>query len=536
MYCAITGENYQTSARCLTDPFQIRFKRGAEDTFFVTTPKRIGKVEEIKVWHDDSGSNPSWFLCKVSLHDLTQGKVYHFLCNQWLAVEYQDGQIERSLTLSSKRELHSFRNVFYEKLKYNFTEYHLWLSVVFRPTNSNFTRVQRLSCCLSIIYTAILVSVLISKFTSFLDEGDSFVIDVPPFCLSMPVLILGFCISILLLPVHLILMFMFRSIKRKPKLLIEAVKEQSEKYATTEQNQLEPYQSRFQSEEDFGNVLKWLNKNEEFENGSECNNGNTNTTGASNLGFTESVITFKSEDEMNEMFEYNDKHVNKNKMPKNTLRNKDNSCKYLRTSTNTSTKLEKYITKSDGIEKNNKLPYKCVGMAWFVMISFIFSSAFAAIVYSMQFSSIVCQMLVTSVVVALISNLFLIEPLKVVVLSIAKTLNPTVENTLKDDININVTDNENLTRKNNSRSFVPQMTSMSFTASKRKKENRRQQRLKEVRITRILKELLFYSIFLGCLAVVGMRQRDSMAYQLVNGIRNIFDGKYSGTSINQVAT
>lgn len=530
MFCKITGDNYKTHTRCLSDPFRIRFKRGAEDSFYLTTPKKLGKIEEITIWHNDNGPRPSWFLCKVSVHDLIQGRSYHFLCNSWLAIECEDGQLERTLTPSSRGELRSFRNVFYDNLKYYFTEYHLWLSVIFRPVKSNFTRTQRLSCCLTVIYSVILTSVLICRFTDLMDIENDSLFSLLPILLSHHVVIFGISVNMVIVPCHMLLMLMFRSINKKPKLLIEALKKESDLRQTSQDNQRHLRPSIFQTEEEFGDIIKWLNESQQFDDHAECHNVNTKDSGQVNLGFAESVMTFGTEEEMNKQFAHDDEQKSRIEKSSNQYK-QDTSYKYI---TSQSSVLEKYISKADIIQANSKLPYKFVGFAWLVMLILILSSAFVAIVLSMQLSHTTSQTVLASVTLALIGNFLILEPMKVIALSIINTLKPTFENTHKDDIKINVTDNDNLASKNASRSFIPQITSISFTRSRKKKELRRQQRLKEIRLNTILKELLFYSLFLGCLAVVGFKQRDALAYQLVEEIKTIFDGRYSNITGRQV--
>jgi len=51
-------------------------------------------------------------------------------------------------------------HLFSQKGKRGLTDDHLWFSVVTRPTRSRFTRIQRLSCCLCLLFTAMLANAM----------------------------------------------------------------------------------------------------------------------------------------------------------------------------------------------------------------------------------------------------------------------------------------------------------------------------------------------------------------------------------------
>ncbi|EDO38968.1 predicted protein, partial [Nematostella vectensis] len=159
--CLIEGDRGQTTPRALFDPSRIRFKRGAEDSFYLTTPEPLGTISDLTVWHSDSGRSPSWYLRRIVVSDLISGKSFIFLCERWLAVEYDDGQVSRSLSVASGKEINNFRHLFYSNVKSAFVDHHIWVSVLFRPAKSNFTRVQRLSCCLLLFLAIILGNIIL---------------------------------------------------------------------------------------------------------------------------------------------------------------------------------------------------------------------------------------------------------------------------------------------------------------------------------------------------------------------------------------
>jgi hypothetical protein len=51
-----------------------------------------------------------------------------------------------------KKETKQFSFLFNEQTRENATDSYLWLSVALRPEQSNFSRVQRLACCLTLLF------------------------------------------------------------------------------------------------------------------------------------------------------------------------------------------------------------------------------------------------------------------------------------------------------------------------------------------------------------------------------------------------
>ncbi len=69
-------------------------------------------------------------------------------------------QIDRLIPVAGKEELTNFTHLFWKKTRRNMTDGHIWFSVLNRPTRSRFTRVQRLTCCLSLLFCSMMASIL----------------------------------------------------------------------------------------------------------------------------------------------------------------------------------------------------------------------------------------------------------------------------------------------------------------------------------------------------------------------------------------
>lgn len=74
------------------------FQRGSVDTFCIATDRRLGDIRHIRVWHDNAGVDASWYLSRMIVRDLNEGKSYYFMAKCWLTLEEENGSIEKWLS------------------------------------------------------------------------------------------------------------------------------------------------------------------------------------------------------------------------------------------------------------------------------------------------------------------------------------------------------------------------------------------------------------------------------------------------------
>ncbi|XP_070567221.1 lipoxygenase homology domain-containing protein 1-like [Ptychodera flava] len=106
----IVGENSDTGIRQMKDETGKVFSGGSVHHFLLHVPENLGKLLYLHVWHDSSGlgADASWFLNRITVTDIHSKASYTFLCNRWLAVDKDDGKIDRVLPVSGKENLIDF--------------------------------------------------------------------------------------------------------------------------------------------------------------------------------------------------------------------------------------------------------------------------------------------------------------------------------------------------------------------------------------------------------------------------------------------
>ncbi|XP_078692969.1 polycystin-1-like protein 2 [Branchiostoma floridae x Branchiostoma belcheri] len=202
----------------LSDSSRITFEKGSVDSFLVSTSEPLGDLTYLRVWHNNAGYSPAWFLSQIVVTNRENNKSQFFLCNRWFATDKDDGKVYRLLPESGPDEMKEFRNVFLAKSSRDMNDGHLWFSVAGRPARSPFTRVQRLSCCLTLLYSTMVTNIM------FFGRGDDFDppeplrfagMEINP-PMSLPQIMIGLQSAAIILPVNLLIVFLFRNSDSKP--------------------------------------------------------------------------------------------------------------------------------------------------------------------------------------------------------------------------------------------------------------------------------------------------------------------------------
>ncbi|XP_022810198.1 uncharacterized protein LOC111347198 [Stylophora pistillata] len=207
---SIRGENDEQDLITLQKHGDLQgfFSRGSINGFVLVTNESLGNLNQITLEHDNSGDNPSWFVETVVIRDRQTEERWEFPINRWLALEKDDGQIEVSVqNITATSFSAEVRSRFGRKIADN----HLWMSVFGKACSSTFTRVQRASCCLSILFSAMIANAM------FYNTGgeSTGAIQIGPFKFSWRQVVVGVQSTIIVAPVNILIVFLFKSSRTK---------------------------------------------------------------------------------------------------------------------------------------------------------------------------------------------------------------------------------------------------------------------------------------------------------------------------------
>lgn len=211
----LIGLETESETHRLSDPLKPLFERGADDVFLLATPFPLGDLRSVRLQHDNTGEHPSWYVNKVVIQDLQTHQVWHFLCSSWLSSEKGEGMIKKAFNAAQKNEIDSFRNIFQTRTSSGFRDQHIWVSVVDPPARSPFTRLQRVSCCMSLLLCTMAINIAFWNMAP--DENSPVIFSIGSFKLTWQQIMVGVESALLMFPINILIITIFRSIK--PRLL-----------------------------------------------------------------------------------------------------------------------------------------------------------------------------------------------------------------------------------------------------------------------------------------------------------------------------
>ncbi|XP_071550461.1 LOW QUALITY PROTEIN: polycystin-1-like protein 2 [Panulirus ornatus] len=231
VYFVLSGSEDETAVRGLCDGQRNIFRKNGIDVFVMAVPRPLGPLLYLRIWHDNSGkgTNASWYLRYIVFRDVQTGDKYEFIANQWLAVEWDDGEIDRLLPVATGEQRTQFRHLFDTTSNKNLADSHLWFSIFLRPHRSRFTRCQRVGSCFALLFLSMLVNAM---WYDRVPEQPRPGLKLGFFSLSPEEIGVGVMGNLIVFPPSFLIVFMFRKARprhlRKSRIEL-ALKRHSEK-------------------------------------------------------------------------------------------------------------------------------------------------------------------------------------------------------------------------------------------------------------------------------------------------------------------
>ena len=192
-------------------PDRILFARGNVDKFVLSLPSTLGEVSLVHIWLDNSGSSPEWFLDYIAVRYRATKEEWQFTCYRWIALDKDDCKIETKLYCENNTSDGNFQSVFRSKTSNNLYDNHVWLSTVTKRPGSRFTRIQRVTCCMSVALSSMLANAM---FYNFGNEAEA-TLQIGPLKISPKQIIIGIQSCLIVTPVNLLIVWIFQNSKGK---------------------------------------------------------------------------------------------------------------------------------------------------------------------------------------------------------------------------------------------------------------------------------------------------------------------------------
>ncbi|OWF47600.1 Polycystic kidney disease and receptor for egg jelly-related protein [Mizuhopecten yessoensis] len=478
----LSGEESDTGVRRLYDGQRKTFVRGSIMNYILSVESCLGPLNFMRIWHDNKGKGKmrSWYLDQVQITDLQTGDRYFFLCDRWLAVEEDDGMVDRILPVAGLEDLAAFKQLFSSSVKKKLTNDHLWFSVFSRPTRSNFTRVQRISCCVSLLFMTMITNAM--WFKSEDKSSNTSAMKIGPISFTLQQLFVSFASTMIVFPVNFVLMTFFR--KCRPR-----------KNGVMHKNQQVPKRGKWKSvsasqSQTWGRVpmkSRWQRFKESITNF---------------INFQRHKSKYQSEPDPDECV----REMKIAGIPDSAQKKKKRK------------------------KKPGTLPHWCIYIAWVLCFFSITSSGFFTILYSMEWGPEKANEWLTTFLMSFFQSVLVVQPIKVFVLvafiaCILKKPDLDDEDPGEDLNNVIAAHDEEFTAKSN--------TAIDEIALRRKVQNselkppdmktlgeQRQLRMMELKMEEVIREIGIYALFVLILFFLSYQTRDSDSFLMADNLKN----------------
>ncbi|XP_019624434.1 PREDICTED: polycystic kidney disease protein 1-like 2 [Branchiostoma belcheri] len=501
VFLVLRGELGQSVPYVLEDKTRITFKQGAVDTFVVTSSVHLGPLQSIHIWHNNIGPYPSWFLEQVIVTDLQEEAKHVFLLKSWLAVEEGDGKVDREVKKATDKDLTRFARLFSTKTSKDFRDGHLWFSVIGRPATSPFTRVQRISCCLSLLMCTMLTNIM------FFGKGESMPKPPPVYILGFQVqfpiswgqIMIGIQSALMVIPVNLLIVQIFRNCAARPSRKIRDMRNVPRKDPEGRAS------SRMSFSKD-DTVLDRKSSSYEVPSGGE---------GTSAAKVSEKVVQQAKEQDLPHQTAVLVEEIDDVE---------DESYDATVMQSGQSEKIAEMAKK----KKKRLLPWWCVFFAWFLVFSTCSLSAFFTMLYGFEYGREKAEAWVLTFLTSFFFDLAISQPLKILLIGFIFALIIKKPDSLDDDVPpAQLYEDEEFfgpQTEDQPKETTPEATG---PPDQGVLEVAREQRFVELGFRDACYDFVFYTSYILLLIIIANGNRDQYMYQMSNHLRDTFIGPFS---------
>ncbi|CAH6791306.1 polycystin family receptor for egg jelly [Phodopus roborovskii] len=157
VFIQLMGTESTSDVHCLSHPYFRTLYRGSINTFLLTTKNDLGDIHSIRVWHDNEGKAPSWYLSRIKVENLFSRHIWLFVCRTWLSV---DTTLDATFSVTNLDEPLRRTDFFLIDLNHKLSKNHTWFSIFTDVVPKPYNRLQRLSCCLAMLLSSLVCNIM----------------------------------------------------------------------------------------------------------------------------------------------------------------------------------------------------------------------------------------------------------------------------------------------------------------------------------------------------------------------------------------
>nr|CAI9693719.1 unnamed protein product [Rangifer tarandus platyrhynchus] len=213
VFIQLHGTEGSSDVHCLSHPQFTTLYRGSICTFLLATKKDLGDIHSLRVWHNNEGRSPEWYLSRIKVENLFSRHIWLFMCREWLSI---DTSLDRTFHVTPPDKPLEKMDFFLIDFSYKLGRSHLWFSVFSGVISTPFNRLQRLSCCLAMLLSTLLCNIM------FFSLGKEIEAD-PQEQRYIRSMVIGLESACITLPVQLVITSLFIYSQRRPRVTLGEV-------------------------------------------------------------------------------------------------------------------------------------------------------------------------------------------------------------------------------------------------------------------------------------------------------------------------
>ncbi|CAK8686878.1 unnamed protein product [Clavelina lepadiformis] len=252
----LLGKRQRSNAHVIQRENDNVLSVGSVQSFLITTPNSLGDIKAVRMWRNDGGSSPKWYLERMVVRDLETNECWFFLCG----TRFSD-VTEYTFRPATLEELQQSNKLFLLKCENHFKDRHVWYSLYgMRPWQHGvMTRVERAATCSLFIFMVMITSMMFHGHSHALDGN---VLTFGHYSFKWSHIAVGIQSALICFPGPFFISLMFRHAQRRKgnKNLISGNNLESPKLTRGQQN---PATSLVQNHDaqKTGNTIKQNNRN-----------------------------------------------------------------------------------------------------------------------------------------------------------------------------------------------------------------------------------------------------------------------------------
>ncbi|CAK8686934.1 unnamed protein product [Clavelina lepadiformis] len=420
----LLGKRQRSNAHVIQRENDNLLSVGSVQSFLITTPNSLGDIKAVRMWRNDGGSSPKWYLERMVVRDLETNECWFFLCG----TRFSD-VLEYTFRAATLEELQVSNKLFLLKCENHFKDRHVWYSLYgMRPWQHGvMTRVERAATCSLFIFMVMITSMMFHGHSHALDGN---VLTFGHYDFKWSHIAVGIQSALICFPGPFFISLMFRHAQRRKgnKNLISGNNLESPKLTRGQQK---PATSLVQNHDaqKTGNTIKQNNRNRsEKENAKVDQNkkkigqyipeykDRPSTSGEISSLINKQPPTFSGRFEI----------VNETKRREKTGRNDLSMKKKMISPPLSAAEAQLEFTILE-IDPNTLDPLAIVHfsiyVAWFYIVAAMIASTVICVLYGMTYGIETCRDWLVSFVSAFIQTVIILESFKVVLIAYFSVLN-----------------------------------------------------------------------------------------------------------------